>query len=82
MSGRLAAVGERLGVRGGARFGVAGGSRRPFLDKGAMTLGRIAIAPQPVFAHDLRANAFRVCREGKPLHTPHQVRGRLFRIMR
>jgi hypothetical protein len=22
-----------------------------------------------LFAHDLRANAFRVCREGKPLHT-------------
>jgi hypothetical protein len=22
-----------------------------------------------LFGHDLRANAFRVCREGKPLHT-------------
>jgi hypothetical protein len=22
-----------------------------------------------LFAHDLRANVFRVCREGKPLHT-------------
>jgi hypothetical protein len=31
-----------------------------------------------MIAHDLRANAFRVCRAGKPLHTPHQVRGRLF----
>jgi hypothetical protein len=30
------------------------------------------------FAHDPRANAFRVCREGKPVSTPHQVRGRLF----
>jgi hypothetical protein len=28
--------------------------------------------------HDLRANAFRGCREGKPVPTPHQVRGRLF----
>jgi hypothetical protein len=23
----------------------------------------------PLFEHDLRANAFRACREGKPLHT-------------
>ena len=29
-------------------------------------------------AHDLRANAFRVCREGKPVPTPHQVQRRLF----
>jgi hypothetical protein len=34
-----------------------------------MALRRIAIALQLLFAHDLRANAFRVCREGKPLHT-------------
>jgi hypothetical protein len=29
------------------------------------SLARVAL----LFAHDLRANAFRVCREGKPLHT-------------
>jgi hypothetical protein len=34
-----------------------------------------------LFEHDLRANAFRVCREGKPVSTPQQVRGMLFRIM-
>jgi hypothetical protein len=36
-----------------------------------------------LLAHDLRANAFRVCREGKPLHT-HRVKpeGMLFRIVR
>jgi hypothetical protein len=32
------------------------------------------------FEHGLRANAFRACREGKSVPTPHQVRGRLFRI--
>jgi hypothetical protein len=31
-----------------------------------------------LLAHDLRANAFCVCRQGNPLHTSHQVRGRLF----
>jgi len=30
--------------------------------------------------HDLRANAVRVCREGKPGSCPHQVRAGVFRI--
>ena len=34
-----------------------------------------------LFEHDLRANAFRVCRDGKPVSTLHHMRGRRFRIM-
>ena len=34
-----------------------------------------------LFEHDLRANAVRVCREGKPVSRPHQVRAGFFRIM-
>ena len=33
-----------------------------------MTFPRIVISPY-LFEHDLRANAFRVCREGKPVPT-------------
>src|SRR5262250_1189897 len=29
----------------------------------------LTTAPRFLIEHDLRANAFRVCREGKPLHT-------------
>ena len=32
------------------------------------------------FERDLRANAVRVCREGKPVSHPHQVRAGVFRI--
>ena len=36
-----------------------------------------------LFAHDLRANAFRVCREGKPLHIRRvKPEDMLFLIMR
>jgi len=34
-----------------------------------------------LFEHDLRANAVRVCREGKPVSSPHQVRAGFFRIV-
>ena len=33
-----------------------------------------------LFERDLRANAVRVCREGKPVSRPHQVRAGVFRI--
>jgi hypothetical protein len=33
-----------------------------------------------LFEQDLRANAVRVCREGKPVSRPHQVRAGAFRI--
>ena len=34
-----------------------------------MTFLRIVISLYLLFEHDLRANAFRVCREGKPVFT-------------
>ena len=34
-----------------------------------------------LFEQDLRANAVRVCREGKPVSRPHQVRAGFSRIM-
>jgi hypothetical protein len=37
--------------------------------------------PRFLIEHDLRANAFRVCREGKPVLTPDHVEGKLFRTM-
>src|SRR6266568_2751210 len=38
------------------------------------------MAPSPVSSM-ISAQTLRVCRKGKPVPTPHQVRGRLFRIM-